>query len=94
MKAEELKLLGFKKVIMDDDYWFEFRTGKHLFLTNDTSKNNRRDYWYIGYENDKEKNMDIYWFNEKLKEPNQFKSVFQILTGREYKLPIQKKHKT
>ena len=89
MKEEELIQLGFKKKKSGNDYWYELRYRKHIFLTNDTIRNNRKDKWFIGYC--PSKTEDTFWFNDNLKEQGMFPIIFHLLTGKEFKLAHQQK---
>lgn len=81
MKEAELVKLGFKKKKQDTEYWFELRYHRHLFITNDTIYNKGSDVWHIGYET--KGMMDIFWFNNQLTNPKDFKTIFRVLTGKD-----------
>lgn len=89
MTENKLLQLGFKKKTFDDDYWYELSFKDHKFITNDTLRNERKDEWFIGYQN-KADNAD-FWFNEKLNDVGVFKIVFHLFTGIEFKLACQRK---
>jgi hypothetical protein len=90
MTEQQLIKMGFKKKKLDDEYWYEFRTNGHLFLTNDTFFNEGKDEWIIGYQKTKGR-YEEYWFNQRLKDASVFIVVFHLLTGREFKLVSQRK---
>ncbi len=91
MTEQDLIHMGFKKKTLDSEYWYELKCKEHIFISNDTSYNNRKDDWMIGYQNSKEKNTDTFWFNENLSEEAVFKIVFHLLAGIEFKLAHQRK---
>lgn len=84
MKRNELEFLGFKIKKHGDAYWFVLKYKNHLFITNDNFYNNYKDKWHIGYENTKHKNEDTFWFNNNIKNGEDFMNVFKALTGKEH----------
>ena len=91
MTELQLITMGFKKKKFDVDYWYEFNYKGHKFITNDSVRNNKKDRWYIGYQN--KFDNDGFWFNGKLKDEGTFKIVFHLLTGIDFKLAHQRKNK-
>ena len=83
MTEEKLKQNGFKKKKLSDDYWFELNIRHHKFITNDTLRNKNQDKWFIGYQNKKEMD-EPFWFNCKMSNDAEFKTMFRILTGIEF----------
>jgi len=79
MNQKQLIELGFKKKKYDEYYWFELRHNGHVFLTNDDMRNNGNDKWFVGYQD--KWNKDGFWFNEKLSDVDDFKTIFKVLTG-------------
>lgn len=91
MKEQDLINMGFKKKLFDNEHWYELKCKNHVFITNDTMRNSRKDKWFIGYEDSMYKNSDTFWFNENLIEESAFKIIFRVLTGVEFKLAHQRK---
>lgn len=89
MTAETLLHNGFKKKTYDQHFWFELKKGNHLFLTNDTTYNRNTDVWHLGYQNLKTME-DPFWFNKNLVSDAEFKIIFHMLTGIEFKLAHQR----
>lgn len=79
MKANELLQLGFKPIKEDEFKWFELHMGNHHFITCDNSYNEGKDNWNVGYSF---KDEDSFWFNNRLKDVGEFKTVFHVLTGK------------
>lgn len=90
MTEQALQLNGFKKKKSGSEYWFELNIRNHKFVTNDNLYNNNKDKWHIGYQNTKEME-ELFWFNCKLIFDVEFKTMFRILTGIEFKLAHQRK---
>lgn len=91
MKEQDLINMGFKKKVLDTDHWYELKCKNHVFITNDTMRNNGKDKWFIGYEDSRHKNYDTFWFNGRLTEETVFRIIFHVLTGIEFKLAHQRK---
>ena len=94
MTKEELVELGFKIKKSNGEYWYELKYKHHLFLTNDTLNNRRKDQWFIGYQNI-EQNED-FWFNQNLSTVDCFTTVFFVLIGKVFqpRKKITRKFKT
>lgn len=88
MTEKELINMGFKKKKSDSDYWFVLKMRKHVFITNDTLCNNKKDKWIIGYQTNGME--DMFWFNNNLKDAGAFKIIFHVLTGVDFKLAHQR----
>lgn len=89
MKAKELIDAGFTMDIGKSCFWYILLKGKHLFITNDSVFNKGKDTWCIYYQN--METYEVCFFSKRLKEMGQFKIIFRILTGKEFKLANQQK---
>lgn len=79
MTTVDLVKRGFKRIRLDDDYWFELKIGKHKFLTNDTGYNKGKDKWHVGYYHGKE---DFVWFDNQINSPFKFDLLFLAIIGK------------
>jgi len=92
MTKQDLLNFGFEIIQEDQYYWFELKYKNHRFISNDNAFNDGKDEWHLGYE-DINIYEDTFWFNGNLNEKGMFPIIFNLLTGKEFKLANQRKKK-